>query len=226
MNINLTLPFPLPHSQSMLLEHATALAGFTLGELALYTRTPIPTHLHHAKGWVGQFIEKLLGVANNNLDQPDFIHLGIELKTLPLSQDGTPRESTYLCYTPIPETASSFQTSRVWRKLAKILWIPIESTPQAPIAERRVGTPLLWSPCPKTFAILKQDWEELSELITLGHFDKLDAKKGTYLQIRPKAPHSKQLKTVLNQEGQLVHTVPKGFYLRTLLTKKIIQSAF
>lgn len=215
-----------PASESELLERANTLAGKTLGEIAFLRGQPVPTTLHRAKGWMGQLIESTLGANAGNLDQPDFVNLGIELKTLPVLSQGEPTESTYICKAAIPNTDPDFYHSRVWRKMAKILWMPIEATPHIPIAQRRVGTPILWTPSLIIQQDLQQDWEEIIELITLGHFDEISAHKGKYLQLRPKAAHSKTFIQVVNQYGETISTVPKGFYIRPLLTQHILKTAY
>lgn len=211
-----------PTTEPELKDRAYALAGMTLAELAQRCNVSIPLTLLHAKGWTGQLLEKALGANAANLDQPDFINLGIELKTLPISRLGKTSESTYICTAPIPETASHWRGSRVWRKMAKVLWVPIEDRHAQHFSQRQIGTPILWQPCAKIEAQLQQDWEELTELITLGHFEELSAHKGQFLQIRPKAANSKTFIRVMNQNGQMISTVPKGFYLRSAFTQQII----
>jgi len=218
-------PLP-PTSIEELQQRAFTLAGKTLYQLALEQGLCVPTTLHHAKGWIGQLLENALGANANNLDQPDFTSLGIELKTLPINAQGQPIESTYICTAPIPNRDPCFEQSRVWRKMAHMLWVPILSLARQPIKHRQIGTPILWSPDPLIFHDLKQDWEELMELMSLGHFEDLSAHKGKYLQIRPKAANSKTFVRVLNHEGQMISTVPKGFYVRTLLTQRIIQENY
>ena len=212
-----------PKSFSELQTSALLLAGRTLGDIAGRLNLTVPASLNHAKGWVGQLLEMALGANAGNLDQPDFTDLGIELKTLPVSSLGQPYESTYICTAPIPITDPSFEESRVWRKMASMLWIPIEAAPHIPIPQRRIGTPIFWSPCLEIKAQLKQDWEELTNLINFGHFDKLGAHHGHYLQIRPKAAHSKTFVQVINHDGIRISTVPKGFYLRATLTQEIVK---
>ncbi|MFI4938059.1 MAG: DNA mismatch repair endonuclease MutH [Candidatus Berkiellales bacterium] len=215
-----------PTSVEELLARANALAGKTLGELAATWGEESPATLLHAKGWIGQLIEKALGASAFNLDEPDFIHLGIELKTLPITPQGQPSESTYICTASIPNTDREFKQSRVWRKMAKILWIPIESSPESAIASRLIGTALLWSPSPTITKTLQQDWEELTELITLGRYEELSAHKGKYLQIRPKAANAKTFIRVVDHHGETISTVPKGFYVRPMLTQHIIQEYY
>lgn len=220
------MKIPPPSSETELRSRADAIAGKTLGEIAHLCREEVPTTLLRAKGWIGQLIEKILGANAMNLDQPDFINLGIELKTIPITEEGFPCESTYICTAPIPCNDLHWKQSRVWRKMAKILWVPIESTINKPLLAQRIGTPILWSPCPNIEAILREDWEELTELMTLGHFEELSAHKGQYLQVRPKAANAKTFIKVVNHLGQTVSIVPKGFYIRANLTRKIIEQHY
>lgn len=215
-----------PASVTELLERAHAIAGKTIAELAKTHHECVPHSLTFAKGWVGQFIEKLLGANAFNLDQPDFINLSIELKTIPMTPNGQPCESTYICTAPIPFTDLTWENSRVWRKVAKILWVPIETDRQKALSEQRIGTPILWSPNAFIAKQLREDWEELTEMITLGQFEKLSAHQGAYLQIRPKAPNAKTFIQVIDHQGELISTVPKGFYLRPALTQQIVHEYY
>jgi len=222
MNMNHSPPLSLAELNTRM----QALAGKTLGALASEWGEKVPTTLHHAKGWVGQLIEKALGANAAQLDLPDFIELGIELKTLPITSTGKVCESTYICMASLPPPDPDWEHSRVWRKMAKMLWVPIERDLAIPLPARRIGTPLLWSPSDDIEKQLRQDWEELTELMTLGHFEALSAHQGQFLQIRPKAANSKTLIQVMNQDGVMVSTVPKGFYLRAAFTQKIVEALY
>lgn len=215
-----------PESKDQLLQRAFQLSGMTLGQLANKLNQPTPETLLHAKGWVGQLLEKSLGATAGNLDLPDFPNLGIELKTLPINHQLLPQESTYLCRISLPINENDFYQSRVWRKCQRILWIPIQAAPAIPIVNRQIGTPLLWRPSAEIEAILKQDWHELNEMMRLGQFENLSARLGTYLHVRPKAANSKDLIHVLNEEGTTIPIVPKGFYLRSCLTQHILSTNF
>jgi DNA mismatch repair protein MutH len=215
-----------PSSENDLMERAVQLAGKTLRDLSIEWNQTLPDSLTYAKGWIGQLLEKALGAQAGNLDQPDFIDLGIELKTLPVNRQGQPSESTFVCSLAIPLCENAWLQSRVWRKLSRVLWIPIEVLPDKNLGMRRIGMPLLWSPSPAVARILQQDWEELMEMMTLGHFENLDAHKGQYLQIRPKAPNSKTLIKVVSHSGEIISTVPKGYYLRAELTKRILHEHY
>lgn len=215
-----------PSSEKELMDRAYSLAGKTLHDLSVEWKQTLPDSLIHAKGWIGQLLEKALGATASNLDQPDFLDLGIELKTLPIHPNGQPVESTFVCSVAIPSARENWLESRVYRKLARVLWIPIEVLSDRSLPTRRVGMPFLWSPSPLISKQLQQDWEELMEMIELGQFENLDAHKGEYLQIRPKAPNSKTFIKVISHLGEILSIVPKGFYLRTQFTKSIISSHY
>jgi DNA mismatch repair protein MutH len=215
---------PPPQSESELLQRCRSLAGLTLAEVATLYHQTLPNNPTKAKGFVGQLIEQALGAASANLPEPDFPHLGIELKTLPLNAKGIPQETTYVCTAPytIAACTEQWENSRVWKKLARVLWVPFDADPNIPLAKRRVGTALLWSPDLVTAQILREDWEELSTMLQLGQNALLSAKIGTYLHLRPKAAHSRILSPFVNEMGEVVQANPKGFYLRTALTRQVV----
>ena len=212
-----------PASEQELLARARALAGRTLRQIAGTLGMPIPRRLVHAKGWIGTLMERYLGAGAGSLPEPDFAGFGIELKTLPVGKDGRPKESTYICTVSLlPAACAKWDNSLVKRKLSRVLWIPVEAEPAIPIAERRIGSPLLWSPDRNQEKILRQDWEELMEMVMLGNLDQLSARLGKYLQIRPKARDSRSLRTGTDAEGHFIKTMPRGFYLRVSFTQQIL----
>jgi len=218
-------PIP-PESQDELLLRANRLAGHSIQTLANTYHQIIPPSLHQAKGFIGQLVEMALGVVESNLPEPDFAHLGIELKTLPVDKQGLPRESTYVCTAPFGQTFERWENSRVRAKLAHVLWIPVEADPNIELKERRFGMPLLWRPSKEVESVLQQDWEELSSMLSMGEVDQISAKLGTYLQLRPKAAHSRVLSRTVSNNDETPLRNPKGFYLRTTLTKKILEENY
>jgi DNA mismatch repair protein MutH len=217
-----------PKSEAELLQRCHQISGRTFFELAMAYHQTVPTSLNQAKGFMGQLIEQILGASAGNQPEPDFPNLGIELKTLPINADGRPRESTYVCTAPLGLNAQieQWENSRVRKKLARVLWLPIIADPNIDLSERRIGSALLWSPNAHTLTTLQQDWEELTQMLHLGQVANLSAKIGTYLQIRPKAAHSRILYPSVNEHGEEILMNPKGFYLRTSLTQKILQEHY
>lgn len=212
-----------PSNQTELMTRCKTLNGLSIGQLSEMFQQPIPTTLHQAKGWIGTLIERYLGADSFNKSQPDFSHLGIELKTIPLNAHYQPQESTYVCTASLTPTLETWETSRVRNKLAHVLWVPIEATKTIPIPERKILDPILWRLTSDMEEILKQDWEELTEMLELGQVHHLSAKHGVYLQIRPKAAHSRILTRIVDEHGNASKTGPKGFYLRTAFTKQILK---
>ncbi len=215
-----------PKTEAELINRAKDLAGVSIGELAGLSKHQVPIKLTKDKGFIGQLLEIHLGAHNDNLPQADFAPFAIELKTIPVDNQGRPLESTYICVANQKEISSSWENSLVKQKTSRILWVPIEANKEISIEHRRIGTPILWEPDLAISRALKQDWEELLENLALGNCQNLSAKSGQYLQLRPKAASSKQLIQIINHDGYKVSIVPKGFYLRSSLTKKILEKNY
>ena len=170
---------PPPLSENELLENAVRISGKTLQQLAQQQDLAIPDNQLHHKGWVGQLLELSLGATASSLPEPDFQHIGIELKTLPLNKSGMPKESTYVCAINLTEIESQWETSLVNLKLSRVLWLPVEANPDIPLAARRIGTAILWSPNEEQKTTLKSDWKELMDMIAMGELEQI-IKDNTY----------------------------------------------
>ena len=195
--------------------------------LAAERKQHVPRDLTHNKGWVGQLLERVLGATAGSHSEPDFQALGIELKTIPIARDGRPKETTYVCTVPLIDNSErNWQTSCVCLKLQRVLWIPIESKQGVALAERKLGSPLIWSPHPREEAVIREDWEELMDMVCLGKLESITAHHGTWLQIRPKAANSKSLQWGIGETGEKVLTIPRGFYLRKTFTEQILRSNY
>ncbi len=212
-----------PKTDEELQARAGRLAGRTLGELAEVHGLEVPEDFTHAKGWVGRLIEQSLGATAGNRPVPDFERLGVELKTLPINRDGSPRETTYVCRVPLGDIEQArWETSRVRKKLDRVLWVPVSAAPEIPVAHRQVGHPLLWSLEGPLAEALQRDWTEHTEAIRLGFIDELTASDGRFLQIRPKAAHSGKLTWAPDRHGGSILTLPRGYYLRKDFTSAIL----
>lgn len=220
------ITIPEPSCIDELTSRYNAIAGKKIADLAKQHKIAIPATLNRTKGWMGQLIELTLGAKAGNKAMPDFPNLGIELKTLPLNRALQPSESTYVCTAPLHTENTTWEQSIVYHKLRHVLWVPIEGVSNKPLAERCIGTPFLWQPSKEQLAALRQDWEELMDFLQLGNVATLSAKHGKFLQIRPKAANSRVLVNTINIDGKMIKTVPKGFYLRTIFTKLILQKQF
>lgn len=216
-----------PKTADELLTRAHHIAGLSLNALAVKHEQVLPKNLLREKGAVGQLLEVALGANSGNKPQPDFQHLGIELKTIPIDHRGKPTESTFVCTVQFAELLGmQWRQSFVYKKLRHVLWVPIEADPSISLADRRIGTALLWQPSLDEEMILKNDWQELTDLICLGKLASITARLGTYLQIRPKAANARALCQGIGEEGDPIQTLPRGFYLRPKFTQQILQTNF
>lgn len=213
-----------PQDETQLLDRAQRLAGMTLGALARGHRARIPEHPRNAKGWAGELLERSLGADAGSRPEPDFRKLGVELKTIPVRRGGQPRESTFVCVVQLTGLAGlQWETSLVRRKLARVLWVPVESEPGIALEQRRIGMPLLWSPSPEEEAMLRCDWEELMDMLSTGDLDAISARHGECLQIRPKGANARALVEAIGPAGERIMTLPRGFYLRARFTARLLR---
>ncbi len=216
-----------PETESELLSRAHALAGLTLAELGQRLGVPVPADLTRAKGWFGQALERALGATASSRAAPDFEALGVELKTLPVGAKGVPCESTFVCTIDLSRIGDvDWTTSLVRKKLARVLWAPVEGARDIPVPARRIGTALLWSPSADDEDALRFDWEELAGIIGRGDVENLTGHLGRHLQVRPKAASSRSRRRGVDGEGASFAALPRGFYLRASFTARILAERF
>ena len=218
-----TLSTTIPKSEAELLVRAQNLAGMTLGEIAESMNIAVPKDLKREKGWIGLLLEQVLGASAGSRPEPDFPHLGIELISLPINYQGKPLETTFVCVAPLTGlVGASWQTSHIRNKLARVLWIPVVSERNIPVAERIVGSAFIWSPSPEEEHLLALDWQELTDMIVLGEVENIHGRHGQVLQLRPKAANSQAKTQAFNRHGQPFMTLPRGFYLKTSFTQALL----
>lgn len=213
-----------PSSADELVERAHALAGRTLGELADAVDEEVPTDLRRHKGWTGQLLERWLGTTAGNRQVPDFVELGIELKTLPVDRTGAPIETTYVSMVPLTDVEDlSWESSPVHSKLSTVLWVPIHAERSVEIAWRMVGRSVLWRPSEADERQLRADW--LSHMLAIQHgaVEEIRGEDGAFLQIRPKAANSAVRTEGVDADGGTILTLPRGFYLRREFTRRILE---
>ena len=213
----------IPQTLEQLLSQAQSIAGLTFGELADELHIPIPPDLKRDKGWVGTLLERALGATAGSKAEQDFSHLGVELKTLPINSEGYPLETTFVSLAPLVQNSGvKWENSHVRHKLSCVLWMPIEGSRHIPLGERHIGAPILWKPTAEQERQLKQDWEELMDLIVLGKLDQITARIGEVMQLRPKGANSRSITKGIGRNGEVIETLPLGFYLRKAFTAGIL----
>ncbi|HHF3605759.1 TPA: DNA mismatch repair endonuclease MutH [Haemophilus influenzae] len=215
----------IPQTLEQLLSQAQSIAGLTFGELADELHIPVPIDLKRDKGWVGMLLERALGATAGSKAEQDFSHLGVELKTLPINAEGYPLETTFVSLAPLVQNSGvKWENSHVRHKLSCVLWMPIEGSRHIPLRERHIGAPILWKPTAEQERQLKQDWEELMDLIVLGKLDQITARIGEVMQLRPKGANSRAVTKGIGKNGEIIDTLPLGFYLRKEFTAQILNA--
>ena len=215
----------IPQTLEQLLSQAQSIAGLTFGELADELHIPIPPDLKRDKGWVGMLLERALGATAGSKAEQDFSHLGVELKTLPINAEGYPLETTFVSLAPLVQNSGvKWESSHARHKLSCVLWMPIEGSRHIPLRERHIGAPILWKPTAEQERQLKQDWEELMDLIVLGKLDQITARIGEVMQLRPKGANSRAVTKGIGKNGEIIETLPLGFYLRKEFTAQILKA--
>ncbi len=215
----------IPQTLEQLLSQAQSIAGLTFGELADELHIPVPPDLKRDKGWVGMLLERALGATAGSKAEQDFSHLGVELKTLPINAEGYPLETTFVSLAPLVQNSGvKWENSHVRHKLSCVLWMPIEGSRHIPLRERHIGAPILWKPTAEQEHQLKQDWEELMDLIVLGKLEQITARIGEVMQLRPKGANSKAITKGIGKNGEVIDTLPLGFYLRKEFTAQILKA--
>ena len=213
----------IPQTLEQLLSQAQSIAGLTFGELADELHIPVPPDLKRDKGWVGMLLERALGATAGSKAEQDFSHLGVELKTLPINAEGYPIETTFVSLAPLVQNSGvKWANSHVRHKLSCVLWMPIEGSRHIPLRERHIGAPILWKPTADQERQLKQDWEELMDLIVLGKLEQITARIGEVMQLRPKGANSRSITKGIGRNGEVIETLPLGFYLRKAFTAGIL----
>jgi DNA mismatch repair protein MutH len=213
-----------PTSESELLRRTRELEGMTIGELAAALGVgPFGTNLH-AKGKAGTLIERALGASAGSQSVPDFVELGIELKTIPVCALGRPHESTFVCSFSVADAESAeWEDSSARSKLSAVLWVPVIGEKRGAIGDRRIGAAILWRPTSEQESILRSDFEDLAGAIGAGGIESISAHDGRWLQLRPKARDGSERTLAYAGDGEPVETMPRGFYLRARFTEAILR---
>lgn len=213
-----------PRDEAELCRRLGRLAGHPLSAIAAAHGVEVPGDLRRSKGWVGTLLERALGATAASRAQPDFPGLGIELKTIPVDPRGRPLESCFVSSLDLGAVDRRWEISPVRKKLARVAWVAVEASPQVPLAARRLGAALLWSPSPPELATLRADYEDIVELIDEGFT--VTAHRGTWLQLRPKGRNAAALRWSIDEEGALARTAPRAFYLRRSFTASLLEQHF
>jgi DNA mismatch repair protein MutH len=202
----------------------------TLAELAEGLGLPVPAGQLRTKGWSGQVIERELGAGDGGVSGPDFATLGVELKTVPVTRDLVPHESTAVCHIdPVAIAGESWASSYVRSKLAKVLFIALEVPDPAgrspSVGDRRVTAVRLWTPSREEEDLLRADFELfVRDYFRCGRASAITGHLGRVMQVRPKARSASDLRSAFGSDGQPTRIGRCGFYLRPAFICAILRS--
>ncbi|NUO52196.1 MAG: DNA mismatch repair protein MutH [Polyangiaceae bacterium] len=206
-----------------LLERARAFEGRSVEEIAALARAGAPSGGRSTKGKVGELLERVLGATGGSGERVvDFPSLGLELKSIPITEQGKVLESTFVCAVRVDEEVD-FDASWVRKKLTRVLFVPIVGQRGSPLPSRRVGAAVLWEPSAAQLAELRADYDDIMGLIGIGRMEDVSGHLGKYLQLRPKARDGSPRAVAFGREGERIRTVPRGFYLRPKLTEALLR---
>lgn len=221
--MRLVLP---PASEADLLERSKGLIGRTMASIAAEHGVAVPPDLRRHKGWVGDTIERALGAGAGNKQAPDFIRLGVELKTVPLDRHGRPLEATFVTQVAPPAGLLDlcWEGCPTQHKLARLLWVGVDGDRRMPVGDRQVRRAFLWTPTHEQWALIEEDWHELTDLLRMGGAEDVDTTIGEALHCRPKSSTGDRA-WAIDAEGQRVRGTRLGFYLRKAFVAGLLTEA-
>ena len=176
--------------EESILDYAGKLTGKTLGEALgeIYLDTKFDEGLRgdvHGKGFFGQILEKeYFFIENNNLPEPDFLEVGIELKSAPLKEvpgKGLVSKERMVLgiidYNVVPEKGFSTFTKKNSRILMVFFrWVSGES-----IYGYRIEKVVDWTPNPDELRVIREDWDVIEKYILRGEAHLLSERHTKYL---------------------------------------------
>ena len=204
-----------------MLARARSLAGLRVDELAA-TAGMLGTH----KGSVGQRVERALGLKPvfDDIDDPVS---GVEVKTLPVKVGrGGPsvQEVTWVTSASVESLITeTWATSRVRKKLQRVLFVPVVvgRSDEGAAEVARVGAAFVWEPDADEEAMLRADWEDLSDLVARGLGFAVTSQRGQALHLRPKGRDARHVRTAQLVDDEVILR-PQGFYLRRGFTQGLL----
>jgi DNA mismatch repair protein MutH len=115
---------------------------------------------------------------------------------------------------------AEWAASWVRAKLARVLWVPVTIGADG---SRILAEARLWSPSAGQERVLAADFDEILGRVGAGDVERVSARVGRWLQLRPKAAHGRVRTRAPGGPDGTLSTVPRGFYLRTRFTGAILQ---
>ncbi len=206
----------------ILLNLKESLPNKNLYDLAAQYQVPIESYGHKNKGWVGQTVEKVAGLAVNNSQAPD--GQDCELKTTSLILvDGlwVPKETIKITQlNPKTLLEETFETSILWRKLSRLVFVGVYHKTATQCYPAQLGSIDLLNP--ELVRPIQNFWEDVQHNILSGDMVKFYnlGNSQDLIQLRPVG------------DGKLWSTCPitgekfpaRAFYATKILISKMMKT--
>lgn len=174
------------------------------------------------KGAAGLIVENILGIKNNNRDEPDIPQIGCEIKILPLqkNRDGTikAKEPTAIQMINYCEVAKeTWKTAKLRSKINLTFWVVYlakENGKSKTQDEYVIVDYFLDHPSDVQNGIFKTDWEEIQSYIVRGDADKLSCSMGTYIEPKTKGANNEDKTDAPDGKGGLTRVRRRAFYYK------------
>lgn len=174
------------------------------------------------KGAAGLIVENILGIKNNNRDEPDIPQIGCEIKILPLqkNRDGTikAKEPTAIQMINYCEVAKeTWETAKLRSKINLTFWVVYlakENGKSKTQDEYVIVDYFLDHPSDVQNGIFKTDWEEIQSYIVRGDADKLSCSMGTYIEPKTKGANNEDKTDAPDGKGGLTRVRRRAFYYK------------
>lgn len=218
------LYFAQPLSQEQLSSRLDLLVGRSIGELCALAKIEAPKNNIAAKGFAGHILELFLGAHAHNQSLPDFVNLGIELKSLPVSSNFKVQTPTFVSMATLSSSSFiPFEHSSLYHKVNKLLFVLLHAPKGMPIGKRRILGYFFYTPDKPTLEAMAADYNEFCELIFAARAREINASVGNILQILPKAAHGQVYTPIRDHQGNKAYIAPKAYYLRPSFTNTLLE---
>lgn len=185
-----------------ILNYASKLKGKTIGEIS----EEILVRFSNNKGGIGQYIEKnYFGIDNNSLQEPDFIHVGMELKVTPLKKikNGNLRAKERLVLTLINyenDYNLDFYSSHLYNKMKHILIVTYLYEKDEDSNNFKIIDTFEYKIPEEDLPTILEDYEIVLNLISQGKAHEISESLTTYLGACTKGANGEALRIQPNSD--------------------------
>ena len=182
------------------------------------------------KGASGLIVENLLGIKNNNKDEPDIPEIGCEVKCLPLQKknDGTinakePTAIRTINYMEVSE--ETWETAKLRCKITLTFWVVYLAKEHGKTLRQNdyvIIDYFLERPNNVVNIVFKNDWEEIKKYIVEGKAEELSCSMGQYIEPKTKGKNNQDMTDAPDGKGGVIKARRRAFYYKKNYTNSEI----